>query len=50
MNELINYKGDCKTAPATPGLLIIQDDRLERKGMFSLNGKKIDLISKYCLP
>ena len=23
MNELINYGGDCRTAPATPGLLKI---------------------------
>ena len=24
MNELFNHKGDCRTAPATPGLVNIQ--------------------------
>ena len=22
INELVNYRGDCRTAPATPGLII----------------------------
>ena len=29
MNELINYEGDCRTAPATPGLLNIMEPNPE---------------------
>ena len=25
VNQLINYGGDCRTAPATPGLLMMKD-------------------------
>ena len=30
MNELINDGGDCRTAPATPGLLIIGKKKLSK--------------------
>ena len=31
MNELINYKGDCRTAPATPGLFNRQGRPVDNK-------------------
>ena len=39
MNELINYKGVYRTAPATPGLLIIEGD-----GIFCLKYNVLSLL------
>ena len=43
LNEVINHRGDCRTAPATPGLLDI-----EAKILINYNNKKIWNVKQYC--
>ena len=42
MNELINYGGVCRTAPATPGLLNIRVESIKDAHLDSQVGVKLE--------